>query len=135
MGHDEPSTVHKVIARSDRSQAPLPCRPRGAQTTELVSKIAQALDLDTQCIRDEEHANWSFQNTQVFTISQQLHDAHTMIESLHAEMNTVHDHLHTVECMRDHLDMELNFERHLSAMRGKQHASSGKNHKYETDLI
>lgn len=56
--HDEPksSKVHDVVARSDRSQAPLPRRPR-VQTTEVVSKIAQALDPDAQHARDEERAN------------------------------------------------------------------------------
>ena len=136
------STVHEVIACSDKSQAPLPHCPHGAQTTEIVSKIAQALDQEAQCVLNEEHANQSFQNTQVFTISQQLCDAHAVIEPLHAEINTVQDHLHTVKRIQDCLDMELNFERHLSGM-GKKWGSHGlchspssqKNHKYNPDLI
>ncbi|KIM38905.1 hypothetical protein M413DRAFT_239152 [Hebeloma cylindrosporum] len=139
-GHDEPhpSKVHDVVARSDRTQAPLPRRPR-VQTTELVSKIAQALDPEAQRIRDEERANRSFQNTQVFTVSQQLRDAQATIEALRTELNTTRDRLHAVDRIRDRLDLELNFERRLSALGGKREPlhspSSRKNHKYEPDLM
>jgi len=138
--HDEPilSKVHDVVACSNRSQAPLPRRPH-AQTTELVSKIAQALDPEAQHAHDEEHANRSFQNTQVFTVSQQLRDAQATIEALHTELNTTRDRLHAVDHIRDRLDLELNFKRRLSALSGKREPlhspSSRKNHKYEPDLI
>ena len=109
------------------------------QTTELVSKIAQALDPEAQRTRDEERANRSFQNTQVFTVSQQLRDAQATIEALRTELNTTRDRLHAVDRIRDRLDLELNFERRLSALSGKQkplHSpSSRKNHKYEPDLV
>ncbi|KIK02656.1 hypothetical protein K443DRAFT_5938 [Laccaria amethystina LaAM-08-1] len=135
----KPSPVHDIIARSDRSQAPLPRRPCGAQTTELVSKIAQALDPETQHVRDEEHANRSFQNTQVFTVSQQLRDAQATIEALRTEINTIRDRLHAVDRIRDCLDLELNFERRFSAMSGKhepRHSpSSRKNRKYDPGLV
>jgi len=55
--------------------------------TELVGKIVQALDPEAQHICDEEHANCSFQNTQVFTLSANLRDAQARIETLHSELN------------------------------------------------
>ena len=65
---------------------------------------------------------------------------HARIESLRFELTDAHDKLHKVERMRDRLDMELNFERRMSAMSGKQEAhhppiSSRKHHKYLPDLI
>jgi hypothetical protein len=109
------------------------------QTTELVSKITQALDPEAQRARDEERANRSFQNTQVFTVSQQLRDAQVTIEALRTELNSTRDRLHAVDRIRDRLDMELNFERRLSALSGKREPlhspSSRKNHKYEPDLV
>ena len=136
--HD--SKIHTAIAASDHSEAPQGCRPRGSQTTELVGKLVQALDTEVQLARDEERANCSFQNTQTFTLSASLRDAHARIESLRSELTDAHDELHKAEHMHDRLDMELNFECRMSAMSGKQEAhhppiSSHKHHKYLPDLI
>jgi len=136
--HD--SKIHMAIASSDRSEAPQARRPRGSQTTELVSKIVQALDPEVQRVRDEERANRSFQNTQAFTLSANLRDAHTRIETLRSELNDTRDRLHKVERIRDRLDMELNFERRMSAMSGVKRETlhspkSRKNHKYLPDLV
>ena len=136
--HD--SKIHTAIASSDRSEVPQARRPHGSQTTELVGKLMQALDPEAQHARDEEHANRSFQNTHAFTLSANLRDAHARIETLHSELNDTHDRLHKVECICDCLDMELNFERCMSAMSGiKREAlhspNSHKNHKYLPDLV
>ena len=134
------SKIHIAIASSDHSEAPQVRRPRGSQTTELVGKIAQALDPEAQHACDEERANRSFQNTQVFTLSANLRDAQARIETLRSELNDTCDHLHKVERIRDRLDMELNFERCMSTMSGvKQEAlyspHSRKNHKHLPDLV
>ena len=134
------SKIHTAIAASDRSEVPQGRRPRGSQTTELVGKLVQALDPEAQLARDEERANRSFQNTHTFTLSASLRDAHARIESLRSELSDARDQLHNVERMRDRLDMELNFERRMSAMSGKREAhhppiTSRKNHKYLPDLI
>lgn len=134
------SKIHTAIATSDRSEAPQARRPRGSQTTELVSKIAQALDPEVQRARDEERANRSFQNTQALTLSANLRDAQARIESLRSELNDTRDRLHKVERIRDRLDMELNFERRMSALSGVKREAfhspgSRKNHKYLPDLI
>ena len=134
------SKIHTAVAASDRSEAPQGRRPRGSQTTELVGKLVQALDPEVQLAHDEECANRSFQNTQTFTLSASLCDTHARIESLRSELTDARDELHKAERMRDRLDMELNFERCMSAMSGKQEAhhppiSSCKHHKYLPDLI
>jgi hypothetical protein len=104
------SKIHTAIASSDHSEVPQACHPRASQTTELVSKIAQALDPEAQCAREEERANRAFQNTQAFTLSANLRDAQARTETLCSELNNIRDRLHKVERIRDHLDMELNFE-------------------------
>ena len=107
---------------------------------ELIGKIAQALDPEAQRVHDKECANCFFQNTQVFTLSANLCDAQARIETLRSELNNTHDRLHKVERICDCLDMELNFERHMSTMSGvKQEAlhspHSRKNHKYLPDVV
>jgi len=134
------SKIHTAIASSDRSEVPQARRPRGSQTTELVGKIAQALDPEAQHVRNEERANRSFQNTQVFTLSANLRDAQARIETLRSELNDTRDRLHKVERIRDRLDMELNFERRMSAMSGVKWEAlhsphSRKNHKYLPDVV
>lgn len=131
------SKIHTAIATSDRSEVPQARRPRVSQTTELVGKIAQALDPEAQRVRDEERANRSFQNTQVFTLSANLRDAQARIETLRSELNDTRDRLHKVERIRDRLDMELNFERRMSAMSGvkREALHSPQSHKNFPDLV
>lgn len=63
---------------------------------------------------NEEWANRSFQNTQIF--SQQLQDSQQLNDSLRSEINQLCDHLYKVEWLRDHLDIELNFEQHIAGI-------------------
>lgn len=76
----------------------------------------------------------------MFTLSANLHDAQARIETFRSELNDTRDHLHKVEQIRDRLDMELNFEQHMSAMSGVKREAlysphSHKNHKHLPDLI
>jgi len=111
------SKIHTAIASSDRSEVPQACRPHVSQTTELVGKIAQALDPEAQRVCNEERANRSFQNTQVFTLSANLCDAQARIETPRSELNDTHDQLHKVE-------QEALHSPH-----------SRKNHKYLPDVV
>ena len=134
------SKIHGAIASSDHSEVPQGRRPCGSQTTELVGKLVQAMDPEVQHARDEERANRAFQNTQAFTLSANLRDTNARIETLHSELNDSRDQLHKVERMRNHLDMELNFEQCMSAMSGIKKEGlhspySRKNHKYLPDLV
>jgi len=102
-----------VVARADRSETTQSRRTRGAQTTDLVHKIAQSLDPEAQRLRDEERSNRALQNTQVLILSQQLRDANATIESLRTDNTNLRDRLNKVERMRDRLDLELNWARKI----------------------
>ncbi|PPQ95870.1 hypothetical protein CVT26_015609 [Gymnopilus dilepis] len=112
----QPSKKHTVVARSDRTEAPAPRRPRGGPASDLVQKIASALDPDAQRIRDEERANRSLHTTQIFSLNQQLRDAQNTIETLRADNLHLRERLNKVERIRDRLDTELNFERRLAGL-------------------
>ena len=85
------SKIHTAIASSDCSEAPQAHCPHGSQMAELVGKIVQALDLEAQHVHNEEHANHSFQNTQVFMLSANLCDTQARIETLHSKLNDTSD--------------------------------------------
>ncbi|KAF8151419.1 hypothetical protein B0H34DRAFT_801169 [Crassisporium funariophilum] len=85
--------VHTIITCTNRSESIQPRRTRGGQTTELVHKIAHALDPGAQHACDEDCANHSLQNTQVFILVQQLCDALATVESLCKENGTIRDRL------------------------------------------
>ena len=72
LGLDAEGKIQTVVARNGHSEVPEPHRTWGQQTADFVGKIAAALNPETQCAHDEECANRSFQNTQNFTLTQQL---------------------------------------------------------------
>ena len=72
LGLDAEGKIQTVVAHNGRSEVPEPCRTQGWQTANFVGKIAAALNPETQRAYDEECANYSFQNTQIFTLTQQL---------------------------------------------------------------
>ena len=72
LGLDAEGKIQPVVAHNGHSEVPEPHRTWGQQTADCVGKIAAALNLETQHACDEECANCSFQNTQIFTLTQQL---------------------------------------------------------------
>jgi hypothetical protein len=131
---DEEAKMHTVVARNGRSEIPERRRTRGQQAADFVSKIATALDPETQRTRDEERANRSLQNTQFFTLTQQLRDSQQRTDSLHSELSRLRDRLHKVERIRDRLDMELNFERRLAGMAAESNGRPPRTRKHCPDL-
>lgn len=132
---DRDSKVHTMIARSDKNEPVSTTRcTRGNQTSELAQRIASSLDPKAQRVRDEERTNCSLQNTHVFTLSQQLHNANTTNESLRSELAAVRERLNKIEHLRDRLDMELNFERRMSGLVAHKHGVSPTSHKYNPEL-
>jgi len=129
-----PAEVHTVVTRADRSETAQPRRTRGAQTTDLIHKIAHSLDPEAQRLRDEERSNCSLQNTQVLILSQQLRDANGIIDSVRSENTNLRDRLNKVERMRDRLDMELNWARSTS-MSDRCGQDRPYEHRYNPDLI
>jgi uncharacterized coiled-coil protein SlyX len=85
-----------VICASDKSVIQ-PHRTCAAQSTELMQKLASALDPDIQKTRDDERACRSFQNTQIFTLSNQLCDSQATNDKLRGEVDKACDKVHKLK--------------------------------------
>jgi hypothetical protein len=72
-----------------------------------MQKLASALDPDIQKTRDDEHASCSFQNTQIFTLSQQLRDSQATNDKLRGEVDKARDKVHKLERSLDRARMKL----------------------------
>lgn len=132
---DDAEPVRTIVARSDRSTTQQRRRSRNSQVTELSQKLTASLDPETQRLRDEERATRSLQNTQIFTISQQLRDSNTANETLRHENADLRDCLYRVSQQRDRLDVELNFERRMSSLAAQsQNLPQRPGHKYDPSL-
>ena len=106
-----PSTVkveRAVIRSSDKSDVQ-PCRTRTAQSAELMQKLASALDPDVQKSRDDERASRSMQNTQIFTLSQQLRDSQAANDKLRGDLDKSRDRVHKLERSLDRARIKLEF--------------------------
>ncbi|KAJ7112688.1 hypothetical protein C8R44DRAFT_882442 [Mycena epipterygia] len=86
LGHS--TTVHTPVAR--RAHTPL-----------------FAFDPNTPKSRDDERSQRSFQNTQIFTISQQLRDAQGTIESLSNQITVMQNHTQDVERAHDRAEFKI----------------------------
>ncbi|KAJ7480537.1 hypothetical protein B0H11DRAFT_2420758 [Mycena galericulata] len=95
----KPSDIHTAVAR----RAPTPPLRRNPRMNapELVNKLAQAFDPEVQKSRDDERTQRSFQNTQIFTLSQQLRDTQATVESLRNQITVMQNRTHDVERARD----------------------------------
>ena len=135
-GQENAEPIHTVTARAeDRS---IPSRRRTTRTShamELTQKLSDALDPQTQRLRDEDRAVHSLQTTQIFTISQQLRDSNAVSDTLRRENTELREHLDRISRHRDRLDMELNLERRMSSLTSKAHDLPRRlEHKYDPTL-
>lgn len=94
---DDP-TIHTAVAR--RAPTP-PLRRSRKSAPDLIDKLSRAFDPAAQRARDEERYHRSAENTQVFTLSQQLRDAHTSAETLRNQISILQQHLNDAERARD----------------------------------
>ena len=104
--------VERAVIRAIRASDKLdiqPCLTCAAQSAELMQKLASALDPDIQKTRDDEHASCSFQNTQIFTLSQQLRDSQATNDKLRREVDKACNKVHKLERSLDHARMKLKF--------------------------
>jgi hypothetical protein len=129
------SKKYTVTARSDKNEALTSRRSRGNPAMDLAHKLASSLDPEAQRRRDEERAGLSLQNTQIFTLSQQLRDANATNEALRLELTGVRERLHQVERARDRLDSELNLERRMAGLHAQQRGYLMPSRKYDPDLV
>ncbi|KAJ7440630.1 hypothetical protein B0H11DRAFT_2352418 [Mycena galericulata] len=101
----KPSDIHTAVAR----RAPTPPLRRNPRMNapELVNKLAQAFDPEVQKSRDDDRTQRSFQNTQIFTLSQQLRDTQATVESLRNQITVMQNRTHDVERARDRAEFML----------------------------
>lgn len=102
------SPVH--IAQTVHSDAPKTTHKRNsshANASALIKKIMDTLDSDTQFRRD--HSQRHLENIQLLTMTQQLRDATSTIESLRREVTILQDRLNESErrCDRAEMRMEM----------------------------
>lgn len=130
LGHTK--ATHTAVAR--RAPTP-PLRRSRMNAPELVNKLSQAFDPDTLRSRDDERAQRSFQSTQMFTMSQQLRDAHAAIENLRNQITTMQNHTHDVERARDRAEWKLETFQLGAGQETRGRASKHTNLKEHPDIV
>ncbi|KAJ6589855.1 hypothetical protein DFH09DRAFT_866320, partial [Mycena vulgaris] len=114
---DNPSTtVHTAVAKRAPTP-PLHRSRKSAPRAELIDKLSRAFDPEVQKARDEDRSLHSAQNTQIFTLSQQLRDAHASSESLRNQISILQQQLHDAERARDVALLRLEY--HDGPRRGR----------------
>ncbi|KAF8174379.1 hypothetical protein BJ912DRAFT_60760 [Pholiota molesta] len=105
---DSPKVLSATI-RSNKAESDQPPRrnARAMQSADLMQKLSSALDPDMQRTRDEERATRSFQNTQIFTLTQQLRDSQATNETLRREATELHQQIHKLERQLDRAQFKL----------------------------
>lgn len=116
--HQDNRRVHKVTIRSvsadnckSKSEDSAPPRRggKGAQSMQIMQKLAGALDPEVQRDRDDQRASRSLQNTHILTLSQQLRDSQATNERLRIELDNERRHVHQLERSLDRIQMRLDF--------------------------
>ncbi|KAG6917547.1 hypothetical protein DXG01_002184 [Tephrocybe rancida] len=93
-----------VIRRPD----PLTSRHKGrVSSLDLVTKLTDTFDPASVRARDAECADRSYNNTQILSLTQQLHDLQNVNETLRERNSQLQDHLHDAERARDHADLQV----------------------------
>lgn len=103
----ESAKVEKAVIRASDKSDIQPRRTRAAHSAELMQKLASALDPDIQKTRDDERASRSFQNTQIFTLSQQLRDSQATNDKLRGEVDKVRHKVYKLERSLDRARTKL----------------------------
>ena len=80
-------------------------RPR-SNNTDLIGRLADAFDPHALQAREDDRSHRSLQNSQIFTLTQQLRDANNTIESLRSQINNLQSRLHEADRARDRLEIE-----------------------------
>ncbi|KAF7349563.1 hypothetical protein MSAN_01681400 [Mycena sanguinolenta] len=103
--HDK--KLHSAVAH----RAPTPPLPRKSRLNppELVTKLAKAFDPETQRSMQEERSQWSFQTTQLLSLTQQLRDANAATDALRNQLTQMQTRLHEAERARDRAKFKLEF--------------------------
>ncbi|KIK77069.1 hypothetical protein PAXRUDRAFT_167937 [Paxillus rubicundulus Ve08.2h10] len=101
-----------AVARSARNEAPPPCcNAHGIATTGLLNSLSNAFDPTVQRARDEDQASRSLANTQLLTLSQQLHDSQATNESLRGQLFDLCNRMYEAQHTADRAEMCLKMMR------------------------
>ncbi|KAJ7301366.1 hypothetical protein DFH08DRAFT_993844 [Mycena albidolilacea] len=97
--NDSPDVEVTAVAR----RAPSPPMKRKARASggDLAEKLFTVFDPESQRAHDNAHANRSFANTQVITLTQQLCDTQALSESLLTQNTVLQNRVHDLERAND----------------------------------
>ncbi|KAF8185798.1 hypothetical protein K438DRAFT_1973647 [Mycena galopus ATCC 62051] len=115
------SSVRTAVER--RAPSP-PIRRSHVNAPDLVNTISKVFDPEVQKTRETDRAQWSFQTTHLFSLTQQLHDAQTANENLRNQITTMQTRVHDVEHARDRAEMKLEMVQVSSASGSVDHRRS-----------
>ncbi|KAG6848520.1 hypothetical protein H0H93_016318 [Arthromyces matolae] len=96
-----------AIVRRPDPLASVTRRKNRINSMDLVAKLSSSFDPASIKARDNERADRSFCNTQLFTLSQQLRDSQSANESLCLQLLQVQDRLHNAERVRDRAEFQI----------------------------
>ncbi|KAG6808002.1 hypothetical protein H0H92_005725 [Tricholoma furcatifolium] len=119
----EPGASPKLgpIARrvpSDHLSSASRNRASGGQAQVLLSRISSALDPVAQAAREDDRAARSLHTTQIFTLSQQIRDLQSTVESLRSRLTESDRERHAAERRADRAEL-------ISIMSGYNHRYPG----------
>lgn len=87
-----------------------------SNNTDLIGRLADAFNPHALQAHEDDRSYCSLQNSQIFTLTQQLHDANNIMESLRSQVNALQSHLHKADHAHDPLKIEqkmlANMEQH-----------------------
>ncbi|TDL17815.1 hypothetical protein BD410DRAFT_843264 [Rickenella mellea] len=104
----DPPKRKEPIARAARAGTP-PRRSKARTGFEVIETISKSLDPDKLQARDGNRAQFSMQNTQLFTVSQQLRDANVSNDNLRKQISDLQSQLYDAQRSRDKAEMRLEF--------------------------
>ncbi|KAJ7106935.1 hypothetical protein C8R44DRAFT_744811 [Mycena epipterygia] len=115
-----------VTAVAQRAPTP-PLRRSKQSAPDLIHKLSQAFNPEVQRARDEDRYHRSAENTQVFTLSQQLRDAHTSAETLRNQISILQQHLNDAERARNVALLKVEMMEHRTEKADRWTRGRGRN--------
>ncbi|KAA1473662.1 hypothetical protein DENSPDRAFT_882210 [Dentipellis sp. KUC8613] len=101
------ATVMRPAVPLDAPSSGARQRARRSLGNDLASKLSHAFDPEVQRQRDAERSTRSFQQTQLFSLTQQLRDANTLTEALRTQLAELRERLHHTERALDRAEFRL----------------------------
>ncbi|KAF7341440.1 hypothetical protein MVEN_01881100 [Mycena venus] len=115
----------KIVKPTAPVHTAVACRAPSLNAPDLVNKLAKVFDPETQQSLQEERSQRSFQNTQLFTLMQQLRDAQAANDNLRYQVTTAQNQAHESDRARDRAEFKLQMYEH-GAFGGSGDGDDGK---------